>query len=461
MFTGKKILLVGLGVLGGGVSTAQFLLKEKAILRITDKKDSSLLSSSLKKLARYKQVTYTLGEHKKEDFDWADIVVFNPDVPYRNEWVTYVTKRGIPCVNDLGLFLLYLKHKNKTPKQIWITGTRGKTTTSTWIHHLIKESEYGGNVKGRGLLRIATSKKSPFVVETSSYQLDYPVANFTGPDVAIITNISVDHLNRYKTFAYYESVKAKVFINQTKEQKLILNNDDPLSKHFLTYKPQADIYYTSVKKLQGKKGLFMVGNKVFFSQGKKSSCVGTLGALPAHLSANRLQAILAAHLSGVSWKEIFSRVKKLPIVPMREEIILKKKGFTIVNDSAGTSPEATISAIDTFFKKNAYLIVGGTDADLSFTDLAKKIKKDVALDHIFFLAGTATEKLISELIKISYFKKGTTPLVYQSLEGVLADIRERKAGIVVFSPGAKSFGMFLNEFDRGDKFTKLAKKIWK
>lgn len=93
--------------------------------------------------------------------------------------------------------------------------------------------------------------------------------------------------------------------------------------------------------------------------------------------------------------------------------------------------------------------------------MAKKIKKDVALDHIFFLAGTATEKLISELIKISYFKKGTAPLVYQSLEGVLADVRERKAGIVVFSPGAKSFGMFLNEFDRGDKFTKLAKKIWK
>jgi len=176
--------------------------------------------------------------------------------------------------------------------------------------------------------------------------------------------------------------------------------------------------------------------------------------------------MLGAHLFGVDWKAIVSKISALPEIPFRQELIFQRKGVKIINDSAATSPDATIAAINRFKGKNIILITGGTDKQLEFKDLARQIKKYIKKSNLFLLEGSATEKLIAVLNKIGYYKKEESPNLYETLSSILKNlpISKRKKQVIVFSPGSASFEKFKNEFDRGRQFNNLIKKfikIWK
>jgi UDP-N-acetylmuramoylalanine-D-glutamate ligase len=619
-FKGKKVLIFGLGLLGGGIEAAKWFYKNGAKIIITDKKTKKELLLSIKRLKKIK-AKYVLGKHRFEDIDRADIVYFNPGVSYKSEWVKYAKKKGKEVVNDCYIFFKYAKGDI-----IAITGTRGKTTTTTWIYELLtqtlqterrlggqytdyadltrteqksisaksalssaKSTLLGGNQPEKSLFKILdkTKEDTISVLEISSFQLEFYPTDKCGfvngfsrindhpadkcrfvkaPKIAIITNIYNDHLNRYSSFEEYASIKAKIFQNQTENDYLILNLDNEWTNFFLNLKPKSQVYFVSLRGLPQTKrrqfgqvkvrgGIYIKNEKVFIcdtSPGLEPDMLpgyqpdGTPGLKPdisgdhpgnlsgrypgkildnksgkhpgdksgnhpgksiifrdyelfsikkfkeiygEHNLYNLLFALLAVYLylKSKNIKNPQDKIKKLKnfilnlkTPKFRQEIVYKDKNLMIVNDSAATSPDATINAIERFKKyKDLILITGGTDKNLDFEELAKKIKKEIKPENLILLNGSATKKLIEELRKIKY------PLIE---ENIFEDLREAihhglmrilklinadskqigtnkndpyrsvlnpHTSVILFSPASASFEKFKNEFDRGKKFNKI------
>lgn len=171
----KKVLLVGLGILGGGLSMAKYLISKGAKLKITDLRDKSELNKIINKLP--KSISYTFGKHKEKDFKWADLVIFNPAVSYYSKWPRYCRKNKIPFFNDYTFFLESIKKTNPKAKIVGITGTRGKTTVATWTNSLIPDSTLAGNIPEKNLFTAIDKKTDIYVLELSSFQLEYSKKN--------------------------------------------------------------------------------------------------------------------------------------------------------------------------------------------------------------------------------------------------------------------------------------------
>lgn len=525
---------MGLGTLGGGVASAKWFISQGAKVTITDLRSKTELQEPVRELHNFiksvlhskgamlphstsNALEFVLGKHREKDFKGSDIIVVNPAVPRESKYLVIARKTGKKIVNDARIFF------DTVPNPIVaVTGTRGKTTTTNWIAHFLKakypKAMHGGNSSKTALLLLAdklTDKKTPAVVELSSWQLELLDKTSRGPDVAVITNIFPDHLNRYRNVRDYASAKANIFSKQTAAQKLILNFDNPWTKFFLSKKSKSEIYFISLKGLpaghnglcsfpvilnqhraiknlegeeilprRGRISMTRSGTKevlcysiapereiAFVLNGKKqkvfsADMVGRIEMLGEHNMYNFLASALAVRLMGVSWAAIEKRVSTLPQIALREEIILRRKNIIVVNDSAGTSPDATIAAIRRFAKQGSVvLITGGTDKNLEFKPLAREIKKTLKPEQVFFLNGSATKKLIKELRALKYFSK-TGPKIFEGLPEIIKGIRNKVSGIgegktvVLFSPGAASFEKFKNEFDRGEKFNITIKETF-
>lgn len=459
MWKNKKTLLFGLGVLGGGVETAKFLLKQGADLRVTDMKSKEHLAPSILKIP--KDTVYTLGQHKESDIKNVEAVVFNPGVAYESEWVKKALAQKKEVYNDFSLFLSVLKEKKKVPEYIAVTGTKGKTTSTTWIHHFLPESAVGGNMPENGFLKIANNKVDLFALELSSFQLEFVQKGSIAPKIAVVTNLYRDHLNRYKKMDKYAKAKANVFLNQKENDFLVLNADSEWSDYFLKQKPKSQIYWFSLKKLpKGRKGMYLNGDKLVWRE-TEDIVVGTTPFKDVAHNANLLTALTASYLHTGSWQELFGKIDTLPQISMRQEVIADTRKFKVVNDGAATSPDATVTLLDSYRdipKEDKILITGGTDKDLIYGEWAKKISKEIAPNNLFLLSGSATLKMVKALTVENYWKK-MQPRIFDSYSEMLDAIvlgGDNKL-VLLFSPGAASFEKFKNEFDRADKFVKILK----
>jgi len=460
---GKKVLVMGLGVLGGGLATAKWLIGQGARVTVTDLRSRQELADSIKKLGpTAKKINFVLGRHRLADFRNNEVIVVNPAVRRESEFLAAAKKAGAVLTNDAKIFFDAVENPI-----IAVTGTRGKTTTANWIAYLLKgkypKVAAAGNSSDITLLDLASrlpDKKIPVVVELSSWQLEFLKDAERGPDIAVVTNIYPDHLNRYESVQNYVSAKANIFKNQKKNQFLILNKDNKWTGFFLKKKPTAQTCFFSV----GGRSIIFAKKNVLPS-GFLSEFILEKGE---HNAANLLAAATAVRIFGLSWLEIRKRIKSLPIIPYRQEVIFKSNNLAVINDSAGTSPDAVIAAIDRFKKQGrVFLIAGGTDKNLIFASLAKKIKEAIRPSDLFLLNGSATKKLLKELDKLKYFKNQPVKL-FEDLNNLLktAMLHLSKGGsnrekrFLVFSPGAASFEKFKNEFDRGGRFNSLVKKIF-
>lgn len=459
----KKILLVGLGILGGGEALAKFLISQKTKLTITDLKNKNELRHVLQKFKDQK-IKFILGKHRESDFKNNDIIIFNPAVSIFSPWVKVAKKYKKSIENDLTLFLKFLAIEKPESDYIAITGTRGKTTVATWINYFLEKSVLGGNMPSCGFFKIIKKKTRLFILEISSFQLEFMRSSLKPPKIAVINNLYIDHLNRYRTFKNYIKEKSKIFLNQIKRDSLVLNADNKYSKDFLKYKPKSRIYYFSLKSLpKNKNGLFLDNSNIYFQENGRKKFICSIQNLANHQKSNLLASLLASYLYQHNWKQLVRRIKNLPPIPFRQESIFENKNFQIVNDTAATSPEGAMAALDRFKKdkNNLILIIGGTDKMLEFKELADKIKKYIKRNNLFLLNGSATQKLISELKKIKYFKKEYELNLFENLTDILLNIKKNtKNGIVLFSPASASFEKFKNEFDRGKKFNHLTKSIF-
>lgn len=315
----KKVLVMGLGLIGGGTEVAKWLVKHGARVTITDLKDKKILAPSLKKLKGL-PVKYVLAKHRPIDFIKSDLIIKNPDVPYCSPFLKIARKNHIPIETDLSLFFKFwptLVPQSETsagkPAQfIGITGTKGKSTTASLIYEILKNAKMpvklAGNIGQTPLknLNAKTLKSSNviMILELSSFQLENL---FYSPHIAVITNIYPDHLNRHKTMAGYLAAKMNILKYQTSQDFAILNYDNPLVKK-MGQKVRGRLIWFTTKKITAVRPheqFITIKNKKAilksFGQEKTICRLAHLGLAGGHNLEHALAAIAVAHLFKVEW----------------------------------------------------------------------------------------------------------------------------------------------------------------
>ena len=452
-FKNKKITIVGLGLLGRGIGVVKFLAKNGADLIVTDLKTKEQLSSSLKKLAVFKNIKYVLGEHRLEDFRNRDMVIKAAGVPLDSPFIAEAKKNKIPIEMDASLFA---KLAPTGVKIIGVTGTRGKSMVTHLLYEILKENfgsskvHLGGNVRGIATLPLFKKvKPGDFVVmELDSWQLQGFGESRLSPPVSLFTTFLSDHQNYYKnSMEQYFADKANIYRWQTKDGILLA-------------RPQA-VKIIKEKDKAGIKGRFKVVKKSDLPANWKHNLLGE------HNLENIALALSAARELGALDKVSKKAIAAFPGLPGRLEFIKEKGGIKYYNDTNATTPDAVLVALAALkkYKGKIILLGGGADKNLDYATYAKAVRQNVKALALF--RGTATDKILEVLWSRSVLGRSRTDLGQNKVE-VFDNIREafawakaqaKRGDIILLSPGAASFGVFKNEYDRGDQFNKLVKRI--
>ena len=444
-FKGKKITLMGLGILGRGVNVAKFLAECGAELTITDLKTEDQLAPSLKKLSKFPKIKYVLGRHDLADFSGKDMVIKAADAPLDSPYIAEARKNNIPIEMDASLFAKLTALSTSNVDIIGITGTRGKSTVTHLIYSIIKNSGrrvyLGGNVKGLATLPLLKKVKSNDIVvmELDSWQLQGFADAKISPNIAVFTTFLPDHQNYYKNdMEKYFSDKANIYRWQKDEDCLIAG--------------------VKTAKLIKEKEKNSLKSRIIIADGKNIPRGWKIKLLGEHNLANVALAAEAARKLGVKESTIKKTVEKFKGLPGRLEFIREAKGVKFYNDTTATTPEAVMAALDSLkeSKGKIILISGGADKNLEYDGYAKVVKKSVKVLALF--RGLASNKIISELGKTKFPVE-----VFDNMKAAMkfAVANAKNGDIVLLSPGAASFGVFKNEFDRGDQFNKAVKKLRK
>lgn len=452
-FKNKKITVFGLGLHGGGVGTVKFLVNSGAKVIVTDIKTKEQLGESLEKLKGLKNIQYVLGQHRPEDFTKVDMVIKTPPVPWTDKNVKLALAAGVPVEGDSSIFFKLCKNPI-----IGVTGSKGKTTTATFIYEILKSAGKNAIKVGIGQTSVPDKlsllkKDSVVVFELSSWRLAALGRFHLSPQIAVFKNMLKDHLNYYKTMEAYVKDKKNIFLYQNPKDWLIVNEDDEIVRE-VSKEAKSQIFRFSYEPINESKSVFIDNDSIFLNDGidiTKIVSVADIKIPGKHNLSNMMAAISACHVFGISIPEIKKAVLGLKGIPHRLEFVRDYLGMRFYNDTAATIPEATISALKSF-EAPIILIAGGTDKGLDYTDIGEKIANGVK--NVILLKGNATENLLFKIKKnIPEGKEFDIKIVDSMQEAVELAVGYGEAGdVILLSPGTASFGLFLNEFDRGDKF---------
>ena len=436
-FKGKKITIMGLGLLGRGLGYTKFLAECGADLIVTDLKTKEQLETSLKDLKKYKNIKLVLGEHKLEDFKNRDIVIKAAGVPLDSIYIKEAKKNNIPVEMDVSLFAKCAPEV----MVIGVTGTRGKSMTTTLIYEILKANEkflkrnvyVGGNLRGVATLPLLKKVKAGdiLVCELDSWQLQGFGEAKMSPHISVFTSFMPDHMNYYKnSMEKYFDDKANIFKYQKVEDILIVRPD---VKKLIPKNIKSKLIVVNTKEVEDWK--FIVP--------------GT------HQRENLACAVEVAKQFNISLLKIKIIINNFKGVEGRLELLKNYKGIKIYNDNNATTPEATISGIEALKtdNKNIVLICGGADKGLTLDNFVKTVNK--YCKAVVLIPGTGTEKLINnyELRIKNEIGKDLKDVVKKAFKYA------KKGDTILFSPAFASFGMFNNEYERNDLFMKIIKEL--
>lgn len=435
-----KVLILGLGLNEGGVGSARFFARQGAEVLVTDIKNAEALKPSLEKLKEFPEIKYHLGGHKNEDIARADLVIKNQAIKPANPYLQYAISQGKEVKTDFEIFLESVNPKNI----IGVTGTKGKSTISSLIYEVLKESGkkviLSGNIGKSVLDNLGLIDQDTLVIlEISSFQLESFDTTKVSPKYSVITNIYPDHLNYYFSMKEYIAAKKLIFKHQTSEDYLFINEDDKTinSPDFLKDVKSQIIFY-SASDLP----------KDFKPQ------------LPGeHNLYNLAAALSVAKVLGIDADSTLKILADFKGIEFRLQLIKDWNGIKIFNDTTATAPEPAIESLKTF--PDCILICGGMNKGLDYKEFAQAIGQYAKA--VYFLEGDATESIknyVSSIKQPSAGGKGNK--TYNNLEDLLKDVKQKvKPGdVILFSPGATSFNLFQNEFDRGRKFNETVEKVF-
>ena len=439
-FKGKKVTVMGLGLLGRGVGDVAFLSEAGAEVIVTDLKHKEELAESLEKLEAFPAIAYTLGEHKKEDFENRDFILVGAGVPMDSQYLEYARQAGVPLKQSAALFA----ELSEVPI-IGVTGTRGKTTVAQMIHHTLSVATgepilLGGNIRGVSNLQLLkqVQEHSLCVMELDSWQLQGFGWAGISPQIAVFTNLMEDHMDYYKgNMDTYFLDKANIFKNQEDTGVLVTT-------------PEVFEYAKG-------KGLSVRGEVVLAdSSVMPEDC---LLAMPGE--HNRLNAALAYEaLKAISLSDdlIFEGLASFSGVEGRLQYVKTIDNIRIYNDNNATTPAATIAALEALDigNKNIILIAGGAYKEVDPLSLVASVRKHCK--NVILIPGTGTDTLLDRLIEL---EDEVRYLAVENLQQAVEEARlnAENGDIILFSPAFASFGQYKNEYERNDKFMDLVDKI--
>lgn len=458
---GTRVLVVGLGTKGGGTETVRWLVKHGANVTVTDQKKEGDLRSSLDAL-RGSKVRTVLGQHREQDVDAADLVVRNPAVPLTAPLLKRARALGTPIVMDTTLFF----HFCRAPIA-GITGTRGKSTTTAVAGQILRRSRpdtvVSGNIERSPLKDLdGIRRDTPVVLELSSWQLEGVEPLKKSPHWAVLTTILPDHLNRYPSFRSYVAAKVTLVKYQGSEDTAILPADDPWGLTFAKRTEAAVRWFGVITQEQNRRipGFFRLGDSVVLRRGQKTETVlrwSDLGGIGDHTKRNMLAGALLALEMGAALDDVRRVLLAFRGLPNRLEVIREFQGRTFVNDTCATTPEAVVAALGAFPRRKIVLICGGTDKRLSYAGLAKALSSRKRLRAVVLLAGSATDKLLAHQSTQWPVSLGPWTTMREAVQHAKA--ASEHGDVILLSPGAASFELFLDEFDRGSQFSAAAREM--
>jgi len=425
-FRGKKITVLGLGLLGRGVGDVEFLAGCGADVTVTDKKSEAELSASVEKLRSFTNIRFNLGGHDLKDFQNADLVVKAAGVPLDSPEIAAAKAAGVSVAMSTALFAKYAKETGATI--VGVTGTRGKSTVTQMISHSLtragRKIVLGGNVRGVSTLAQLPSVTpgTIAVLELDSWQLQGFGDLMMSPDIAVFTNLMPDHQNYYSSMDQYFEDKANIFKYQ-------------------------------------KNGTLVVGRALADRIGKgivppPLPPDWTLKVIGEHNRENAALAAEALRALGLSEGEVKSGLESFEAVEGRLQFVREFNGAKIYNDNNATTPEATIAALRAL-GDDVTLICGGSDKGLPLDELVSEVKKRVSRVILLTHENYEGSARLAALLK----KESVDYTEASSIEDAVAAAVGERSSFVLFSPAFASFGMFKNEYDRNDRFLAVVSQL--
>ncbi len=437
----KNILIVGLAI--SGVSTAKALDKLGANITITDMKSKDDLLDCIDELKGL-NIKYILGSNDV-DLDNVDLIIKSPGVPLGIPLLKRANDHNIEIITDIEL--AYRISKNK---MIAITGTNGKTTTTSLVGEIFKNTGNNCRVTGNigvGILweMVIASEEDVFVVEASSFQLD-STRDFK-PNVSVIINITPDHINWHKTFENYVNAKKKIFANQNEEDYTILNYDDPIVREMKNEIKSTVVYFSSNEVLD--KGVYVENGDIIVNDGNVSKKVMpcTDIKMPGkHNLENALASVSVAWVMGVDLDIIAKTLSEFKGIEHRLKYVDNINGVTFYNDSKGTNPVSSIAAIEAI-ESPIILIAGGMDKGSEFSEFIQSFKSKV---KALVLLGETAEKIKNTAITFGY---NNIYIVKDMKEAVSLSFDMSTYGDnILLSPACASWDMYKSYEERGEDF---------
>jgi UDP-N-acetylmuramoylalanine--D-glutamate ligase len=448
-FAGKRALVMGLGIHGGGLGVARFLAGQGADVTVTDLRSAEQLAGPLGQLAGL-PIRYVLGEHREADFTATDLVVRNPAVPRESPLLAAARAVGVPVEMEMSLFFRLCP-----APIIGITGTKGKTTTTSLCAEMLTawwpETVVAGNMGVSALEQLPTiGPDTPVVIELSSWQLEGLAEYGLSPQVAIVTNLSPDHLNRYGTMADYAEAKRGIVRGQGPDNIAILNRDDALVWGFREATKARVLAFG--RDDTGDDGAWLDGDQLRwrYNGAEYAAARATLRLPGEHNAANALAAGLAALARGAPFGAIDAALAEFAGVKDRLESLGEIDGVEYINDTTATAPAAAAAAVGAMTRPTI-LIAGGSEKHTDFADFAAVVAPKVKA--VVTLRGDSTSRLTENLLAA-----GLDPArihgPLNSMDEAVDQARDLAVpgDVVLLSPACASFGMFNNEFHRGDMF---------
>ncbi|MGB6683443.1 MAG: UDP-N-acetylmuramoyl-L-alanine--D-glutamate ligase [Candidatus Acidiferrum sp.] len=445
---GKRVLAVGLA--RTGVATALFCAARGAQMTATDSRGESEIGEAIPKL-KDAGVALELGSHREKTFLEQDLIVPSPGVPADEKHLQAARAKGVMIWSEIELAYRFLKGR-----LIGITGSNGKTTTTSLVEHILKTAGMrtilAGNI-GTPLIGCVDAMKDDTltVVELSSFQLEL-IDSFR-PNIGVFLNLTPDHLDRHHTLQAYGAAKARLFENQTDEDAAILNADDATTTPYVPSLPH--VYWFS-RKQRVAQGAYLRGEEIVFRPNGTEEVLLKLEDIPlagAHNTENVLAAAAAARLAGAPAAAIAKGVRSFPGVEHRLEFVAEIAGVRYYNDSKATNVDATLKALEAF-PGRILVILGGKDKDSDYTVLQKPLREKAILA---LLIGAAAEKIEKQISGSVALERAET--LERAVE--TASHAAQRGDVVLLAPACASFDQFQNYEHRGHVFKDLVAQLEK
>jgi len=443
---GKRVLVVGLGK--SGVASALFLKAHGARVTVSDTKTGDELHSEIPVLLDH-GITVETGGHGERTFRGQDLIEVSPGIPLDGPALVQARALGGSVIGEMELAARFLRGPI-----VAITGSNGKTTTTTLTGEIMTAGGFsalvGGNI-GTPAIALAerATPESVIVLEVSSFQLE-TIHSFR-PKVAVILNVTPDHLDRHRTFEAYVDAKARILENQQSADLAVLNAADPTCVA-MAARTKAQVFWFSRQK-EVQQGAWVLDGNILFREGAQQREIMLVSEIPlkgAHNLENVLAAVCAGALMGCAAEKIRQAVREFKAVEHRLEHVATIRGVDYYNDSKATNVDATIKALESF-PANIHLILGGKDKGSDYTLLNDLLRQRVKR---VYTIGAAAAKIESQI-------KGVEVVHADTVENALrkANAVAEPGDVVLLAPACASFDQFKNYEQRGQVFKEIVRAL--